>query len=118
MHLLMVLIRWLLGVLAGGVDALRQRSPEASARTFFGPLCRPISLPDAPHAGWMKVRRLLRELGGLPDWNLYAEPVVVCRDKVVRVSSFGRIRVAEDPMSGPCSCTSRPNASHPAWGVN
>ena len=116
MHLLMVLIRWLLGVLAGGVNALRQRSPEALARTFSGPLCRPISPPDAPHAGWMKVRRLLRELAGLPDWNLYAEPVVAFRDKVVRRSSFGCIRVAEDPMPGPCSLTGRSNASHPAWG--
>jgi hypothetical protein len=116
MHLLMILIRWLLGVLAGGAGALRQRSPEASARTPFGPCCRPISHPDTPRAGWMKVRRLLRELVGLPEWSLCAEPVVACRGKVVLCSSLGRIRVARDPVSGSRSLMGRSHISHPVRG--
>lgn len=116
MHLLMVLIRWLLGVLTGGVDALRQRLPAASAWTFFGLDRRPISHPESPHAGWMKVRRLLREFSGLPDWKLCVEPVVARRGKMVRGSSFGRIRGGEDFVPGPGSRTSSSKASHPVWG--
>jgi hypothetical protein len=79
MHLLMLLIRWLLGFLTGGPRAVGSRLAEEVAREFCGPRRRCYLPSDIPCPGWMKVRRLLEEFCGPPDCFLLVAPVFAGR---------------------------------------
>ena len=116
MDRLVVLIRWLIGASVGGLEAVRRTVAEEPVRTFCGPNRRGFQPPDTPRAGWMKVRRLLKEYGGPPGWYLFAVPAICAHGERRRPRPVRPDRVGEGFGPAPCSLTGSSEPTHPAWG--
>jgi len=117
MDRLVVLIRWLIGTIVGGLEAVRRTVAEEPVRTFCGPDRRGFQPPDTPRAGWMKVRRLLKEYGGPPGWWYpFALPAVCAPGQRKRPHPVQPDRVGEGFGPAPYSLTGSSKPTHPAWG--
>lgn len=117
MHLLMIVFRWLLGFLPGGVQAALAELVYGSVRLLGGPArYQWFFAPEVPRAGWMKVRPVLEKCGGPPGRHSPGVPVDCRRGGAMRLCPVQSDRVSRGPMSASNGNSNPSKPAPPVWG--
>ena len=116
MHLLMVVLRWLIGLLACGVHVAWPGLARVPAWALGGPVRRGFSHPHFPRVGRKRVRLVLEEPGGPPGCQALGAPVACHRGWAGR---FGPVRpehVLRGRLPARCGYTDPSRPALPVWG--
>ena len=116
MHLLMIILRWLAGLLPGGVRAVLAEPARASVRAICS-LVRPGFLaPDFPHVGWMNVRPALEEYIGPPAWQTAGVHETCPFGGIRRLDPVQPNRFLHEMISYHYGSTDLLERAYPIWG--
>ena len=116
MHPLIIVIRWLRGLLPGGAEAAWRVLAHASVRAISGPVRQGLPAPDVPRVAWMKVRPVLETFGGPPGSYLLGVPVGRSRGGAGRLCPVQPDHILRGHMPAACSTTDPSKPALPLWG--